>query len=229
MPTTLGEALSSLRSRLDDNLTSVVWTSAHLRQWINEGVKDIARRTEGLRVEDVLTATAGVQEYTLPSDAIRIHKVTYQADDQEAIHTLDYHEFSTTDAVWWTQQAITQSTPHMWTTWGYPPALKLVIYPKPSQDGDLTVYYYKLPSNLATDGDDDDTDLDIPEGWDDAVVLYAEYCALRRDRDPRWQEAKQLYEENVGQLMVLTRTFVDQPGTIVNDRGRVLPGWLTGM
>lgn len=52
---------------------------------------------------------------------------------------------------------------------------------------------------------------------------------MRRDRDPRWQEAKQLYEENVGQLMVLTRTFVDQPGTIVNDRGRVLPGWLTGM
>ena len=47
------------------------------------------------------------------------------------------------------------------------------------------------------------------------VYLYAEYRALRRDRDPRWQESKGLFDEALGSLYDISRRHTDQAGQIV--------------
>src|SRR2546430_4771130 len=40
----------------------------------------------------------------------------------------------------------------------------------------------------------------LSEGWSDLIVLYCEYMALRKDRDPRWQDSKKRSEEHTSEL-----------------------------
>ena len=63
----------------------------------------------------------------------------------------------------------------------------MILYPTPSYAGTISLHYYRLPTAPSSDSDT----LDLPVGWEDCAYLYAEYLALRRDRDPRWQEALQ--------------------------------------
>ena len=113
----------------------------------------------------------------------------------------------------------------MFTLWGYPPQLKIVLYPKPGLAGTLTVYYYKVPDDLATDGSAASTTLSVPNGWEDLVYEYVTYLALRRDRDPRWQEAKAAYDEKLTAMLDLTTRWSDQSGSITPS-GLMVPDWL---
>lgn len=225
MPTTQASLLTSIRDRLNEE-TARQWTDVQIRKWINEGVKDIARRTETLLARQDVAAVAGTQEYAFTDTAIlRIHRVEYNRTGETHKYALEYRDFGAMDAVWGASQAISQGTPQFFTTWGYPPSLKLIVYPTPAAAGNLKVFYYKLPTDLATDGTAAGSNVDVPEGWTDLVVDYAEYHALRKDADPRWQEAKSLYEERLGNLYDNTRRFTDQAGMVVGETSMV-PAWL---
>ena len=58
------------------------------------------------------------------------------------------------------------------------------------------------------------------------VYDYCMYRALRRDADPRWQEAKATYEEKIIALTNTSRTYQDQAGTFATGQ-QALPQWLT--
>lgn len=223
MTITLTNLLADVRDRLNDNASVKQWSDTMLTRWINEGLRDVARRTETLMDRATIVAVAGTQEYTMPTNVHRVHRVEYKRTGDSQIYPLDYRDFNNLDAVWWTSQAITQGTPSFFTMWGFPPSLKIVVYPTPATAGTFKVFYYREPAVLVNGADV----AEIPEGWWDLIALYCEYVALRRDADPRWQEAKQLYESSMRDMMDLTRSWSNQAGMIVQETSMV-PAWLYG-
>lgn len=165
----------------------------------------------------------------MPTDIIRVNRVEWRPTSQTQVYPLEYRDFVNMDAVWWSAQEITQNTPRMYTMWGYPPTLKLILYPTPSEPGSLKTFYYRLPVDRAVDGTEQTSAIDIPEGWGDLLLDFAEYSALRKDADPRWQEAKALYLEHLNDFILTTRRWSDQSGGPINEYGATgggLPDWL---
>lgn len=223
--TTQAEFLTKVRQTLKEPV-AVAWSDVELRDYINQGAADIARRTETLQTMGTVAAVEGTREYTLPANVLRVHKVEYKPDGSERIYPMEYSDLHAMDAMWYTQQSISKGTCQAYTLWGYPPALKLVVYPTPSLPGVFRVHYYAMPAAVATDGTGSGSTVTVPSGWDDLVVEYAVYLAFRRDVSPRWQEHKSAYEEHVDDMLSRTRRWSDQGGSIVPNTGQMLPSWL---
>lgn len=223
MPVTLAQARTALRERLDE-ASARQWSDTALERWLHEGAKDLARALEILQAEAEIDVDAGEQRADMPADMVRHHRVTWQADNDDSVYPLRYMDFHSADAVWWTQSSISEGTPEIFTTWGVAGAVEAILYPTPATDGTLTVNYYRLPVKPV---DETDT-FDLPEGWEDVMYLYAEASALRQDRDPRWQEAKALYEEQKQSLFELTRRHTDQLGAFVDPELPMVNAWLYG-
>lgn len=224
--TTQAEILAMSRTRLGEPVAKQ-WTDAEIRQWTNEIAKDIARTTESLRASMTFSAVAGTGSYspTFTNQPHRIYRVTYAPTGSNNTYALEFRDPNAMDEVWGSLQT-TQSTPSYWTSWGYPPNLSLQVFPVPSTAGTFTVYYYRLATVLATDGTDASDTVDIPDGWDDVLVDGVEYKALRRDSDPRWQEAKQEYEQHREALAESALRFTDAMPVITNAFGSNVPSWL---
>lgn len=226
MARTLTDLISDLRTRLGEVIEGE-WSDTELTRYLNEGQSDVARRTETLQTFSDIPGVIGTQQYDLPEDVVRIYRVEWRPDSGQVL-ALEYRDFNNLDSVWWSQQTQTVSTPAFFTTWGFPggaTSLKLITYPTCPEAGDFRVFYYKLPTTMVI-GSDEAT---IPAGWENLLILYAEYLALRKDRDPRWQEAKTLYESEVEAMYEMTRRWSDQSGMIVPDVGMgPYPAWLVG-
>jgi len=222
------EILAKVRLRLDEATDGVGWTDPELRGYINEGFRDIARRTETIQVSSTISAVAGTQEYTLPADITRLHHAEYRATGSTQVHELEYQDFKNLNAVAWTGKDSTQGTPSICTMWGYPPSLKLIVYPKPSLAGTITFYYYSVPPALATDGSDGTDTIPVPTGWEDLVVEYATYLAFRRDQNDQWQGARLAYEDSLQRMIDMTRQWSDQAGGGITGSFGNLPAWLVG-
>lgn len=224
MTRTLAQLVTDTRDRLDE-VAATFWTDVQLRKWINDGTREVARRSETLLATKNIAVTAATQSYTGPTDCIRINRAEWIPTGQTTVYPLEYKDYNGMDAVWWTSQKITQGYPQFFTMWGFPPTLTITLYPTPSQNGTLKVYYYRQPADLSTTGSDDGTVVDVPEGWWDLIVHYAEFMALRRDRDPRWQEARGIFEDQLAHMIDITRRWSDQAGSF--EQGiAVLPSWL---
>jgi hypothetical protein len=88
--------------------------------------------------------------------------------------------------------------------------MSVYLDPVPAEAGVLTLYYYRLPTARATaDTSDASLAIEVPDGFDDLVADYAEMRALRNDADPRWQDARSIYEDKLNALIVLTTRPVD--------------------
>lgn len=219
----LGQMRSDVRAHLDE-ATATYWSDAQLNVWINDALRDIARRTETLQTLSTISVVANTRSYTLnfSPNLIRVHRVEFDPGPGSGpVYPLEPRQFYELDQIWGTQQSQTRAYPDYWALWGNPPNLQIYLYPVPSQVGNLNVWYYRLPTIA---GSDTDT-LDIPEGWWDLVSLFAEYMALRKDADPRFTDAKAIYEEKLAQMVDMTRKWHDQAGMITTGR-TWLPGWL---
>ncbi len=218
--------LTNIRAKLDES-TSGQWTDAEIRSWINEGARDVARRTETLQSYEEITVTANTQEYTLNDGCLRVHRVEWRPTASSNVYPLEYRDFNSMDAVWWSSQTTAKGYPTFYTMWGYPPSLKIVLYPTPSEAGTLKVFFYQTATDLATDGTAAGSTVQVPSGYEDLVEAYAEMVALRKDRDPRWQEARSLYMDSLNGLVERSRRWTDQ-GDFIQVGNQFLPGWLYG-
>ncbi|GIV04099.1 MAG: hypothetical protein KatS3mg015_2929 [Fimbriimonadales bacterium] len=225
MPRTQATYLTSIRERLDES-TARFWTDVELRRWINEAARDIARRSETIQEVDTVSITAGTQEYTLASDLLRVHRVEFSPSSDNNVYPLEYVDYTNLDSIWFTNKTIDRGTPRLFTLWGFVPNLKIIFYPTPDRAGTASVYGYRLPAELATDGSQSASNVEVPEGWEDLVVEYVLYQALLKDGNPEWQAAKALYDEKLDAMMQLTRRWTDQAGMIVSDLGHTVPRYL---
>lgn len=182
--------LSKLRRRLNDS--GLFWPDAELQEWLDEGAAEIARRTETLQTIGAVSVPPGTGEVPLPPDLLRLHLVLIQTRPGYA-RRLNY-----VDGV----ASQRNSSPLLFTVWGTPP--QLTVWPTPVENEQLYCLYYQTGQNP-------------PTGWDDILVDYAEYHALRKDRDPRWSESRALFESKINHMIDTTRRWTDAAGQIVED------------
>lgn len=223
MTVTLLTMRNDVRAHLDEAAAGF-WPDAQLNTWINDALRDVARRTETLQKLSTVPVVAGTKAYTMPADVTRIHRVEFDPGPGSGqIYPLEPRQFYEMDSIWGTDQNQVRAYPEYFALFGFPPTLQLYCYPVPSQVGNLNVFYYRLPAVASGDSDV----LDIVEGWWDLITLFAEYQALRKDADPRFSDAKAIYEEKVGEMLDITRKWHDQAGVMTTGR-TMLPGWLHG-
>lgn len=232
MSITQAEAMQQVRTRLDEQ-SSVYWTDQDLRIWINEIARDLARRTESLRGLYSQAVVAGTRSYTpiwtSTTQPYRVYRVEYVPTGQTTNYPLEYRDPNAADAIWGLSQQQTVGVPAIWTSWGAPPSLSIQVYPTPGTAGTLNIWYYRLPTMLATgDTSDQNEDVDMVDGWEDVLIDGVEYKAKRRDGDEDWKNAKQEYEQHIEAMMEATLRFTDQAGAVTTPAGGYIPMWLYG-
>lgn len=223
---TATEIIAEIRDALDEP-SAVQWSDTHLRRWINEGGRDLARVTRHVKRSTSTPISAGTGTFLLAPDVIAVevaywNEPNYQTTvELAAVHLEDWNRALGGDLT-------REGRPTCFTTMGSQPNVTLMLAPTPTIAGSLTLFQVVLPTQIATDGTEDSTDINIPMAWYDALADYAEFKALRRDRDSRWQEAFQLYQEKRDALTVspdylaVNRGMMPDPAT-----GAWVPEWLS--
>jgi hypothetical protein len=225
MPVTLQTALTAVRERLDE-AGAVYWQDRELQRWLNEGCREIARKTEALRDTADIAATAGVGVYNTPADVLRIHRLEYTMTGNNTIYPLESTTVNHAEAMGWVNQD-SQGIPYIFFTWGFAGAdgtPQLYVFPKPTANGNLKVWYYRTPSEPTGQTDT----FEIPQGWEDVIYAYCEYKARMRDGDQQWQAAKMEYQEKLDEMIVLTRDMSDAPTHITQGTSSYGPWWFDG-
>lgn len=228
MSITYGELKEDVLNHLDATLSGF-WENAEILRWCNEALRDVARRSEVLQTVSSYTINANQITYPLPEDMLRIYRVEYRSSSSY-IKPLEFQPLQTMDDIWYWSREVTGSQPDYYSIWGYPGGDEsaLYIFPIPSEtlaDG-LRIFYYRLPRKMLNDYDI----ADIPAGWEDLIPLYVEHVARRKEaRDQRWQEALQLYEERLQQMMDVTRQWTDQQtNAMTAPESRGMAWWMAG-
>jgi hypothetical protein len=228
VPTQL-EAINAARTQIDDeNTASQFFTDQQIQRWINDGVRDVARRTESvLSYYTALTATAGQGKYNLPTNVIRVHRCEFTPTGSTQIYNIQPSTYDELDQIWGINPTIQASYPSAFACWGTVGQMTIQFYPVPGQSGRFNLFYYKMPTDLTQTGatTDNAVPLDIPAGWDDVITEYVTFRALMKIRDPTWQMHRQLYDTNIQYLIEVTRQAHDG-GRYVQTATSSVPQWL---
>lgn len=187
-------------------------------------MRDVSRRTE--TIEEFFTSITllpGVNIVSMPPDILRVHRLEYvpTGESQNTVYPINLTTYAELDQVWGIMQNSPMNYPSYAAFWGFAPNMKMKLYPVPSQSGSLNVFYYRLPKKATADTDI----IEVRVGWEDLIVLYCEYVARRKDRDPTWQEAKVLYEEKLEEMINVTRQWHDQ-AQVITVGNSAIPQWL---
>lgn len=217
MALTQAQAVGKVRERIDEPSESF-WKDYEIRGWLNEGVAEVARRAEWNRAASTITVTAGTQVYVCPTDLIRAYRVEYQPTSSSIKYPLEYRDFNQMDVLWGLSQSITTSIPEFWTSWLANP-ISIHIAPIPAIAGQLNLFYYAMPTDLAThDNSDSSVALSVPAGWEDLPVEWATSLAFRKDRHPEmYQMAKAAFEETISEFIQASARWTDAPTMITED------------
>ena len=221
----LSTALTQLRYLIDEP-SAAFWSNAELTTYINEGCKDVARRAETKLTTKKITlpkATIPKQNFTLPTDVYRMHRVEFYplTTATTLMYTLEYRGLMEMDQIWGINKKWPASYPLYYTMWKNPPKLLMITYPVCQTPGHFIVYYYQHVVVATTTT----STVDILAGYEDIILDYAAYRALRKDNNPMWKTHQQIYESKLMALVDRTRTFQDQ-GNFFSTGQVALPAWL---
>jgi hypothetical protein len=211
---------SQIATALDTDVASILdgtafWDDESLKQWANDGLKDIAQRLLVFRDVRSYDAVTDQDEYELPNDMIKVYRVEYR-QTSTWITPLDHFPYAEFDGV---RGAIRSSGfPSSFTTWGIPGAGGTFILDRsPSEDlaDGIRFYYYRLPREIVDDSDP----VEIPAGWERLVRYYVEWHARRKEAtDNRWRDANGLYEAGLEEMKRASSQHSDQM-TFMDDAG----------
>jgi hypothetical protein len=205
---TLAEAIATVRRLLDEQ-TAAFWSNTDLKAWINQGCLDVARQAEILLNKVTLSVVATQQDYTAPADFLNVHRAEFSPTTSDQTYSLTYREINNMDEIWGILHTLPAAYPQYFTYWERKTpgavATYFILYPVPAQTGPLAIYYYRaaVPATGTT------TAIDTQPGWEDIIYDYAVFKALRKDRDPTWQTAAQLYASNLQNMINRTRSRTD--------------------
>lgn len=219
MSKTQGTLVKELRSRINEPNPNGFFSDEEIRTWVNEGARECARRTEALRTSSTIAVTANTQDYTAPTDCVRMHRLEFKPTGSSQRIPLMYRDRTAMDVVWGTYQLMSSSWwPEFYTMWGIPPTMTITLYPTPTTAGSLYAYYYRLPTALSVTGTAAATTLDIPEGWEDLILSYAEARArLKQQRTDLYQVAWGQFRELLQALNETAARYTDSPGIVTPD------------
>lgn len=217
MTMTQTAAVEEVRVRLDE-VAPGFFRDSDIRRFINEGVREVARKSEWKRAIQNVSVTGGVQTYVLAADTIEVYRVEYQPANSSLKYPMEYRDLNAMDVVWGNYQSISQGTPTMWSMWSANPPV-VYLAPIPSQSGQINVFYYSMPSDLATtSASSAQTALDVPQGWEDLVVEFATGLGFRKSRRAQdYQICMQVFADKLQDFMKVTARYTDAPTMIVPD------------
>lgn len=219
MATTVTAAVAAMR-RLLDEPTASQWTDEDIRRYLNEGIRDIGRRTRLHTDTNTIDVTADDGEYTLDSDILAIEHLLWKADADSDKHLLEARGFKTL-APYINESA---SDPYFYTTYGHPPVLKITLYPTPNRDGTLYVYGPVLPSLDVSGGTGN---VDVAEAWLEAAYDYAAYMCHRKDKDMEaMQYSFAAYMDKVNSMLESPNTD-DGMGEFTFTGSSMVPRWIS--
>jgi hypothetical protein len=224
MPISQSQAIEAVRFRLDEEAPGL-FRDDQIRAWLNEGVREVARRSEWFRATQNASVSVGTQTYVLAGDTIRVYRVEYQPSGTNLKYPLEYRDLNQMDVVWGIMQSVSQGVPMFWSMWAANPPT-VYLSPIPSQAGQINVFYYRMPADLATTNTDDSrTSLEIPMGWEDLPVEYATALGFRKSRNPQmYALTMQEFQSKLGEFVEMSTRYTDAPTMIVPDSG----GWQFG-
>jgi hypothetical protein len=163
------------------------------------------------------STTAAVQTYLAPPNVLRIHRVEFvPSNNTSYTYSLDFRGYNEMDAAWSNLKTLPSAYPEHFTLWQNPndtgtalAGLNVILYPVPSVNGTLNLYYLRtiVPAAQTTDY------LDVLPGWENTTFNYAAYRALRKDADPRWRDFQTEFQADLERMKTVTRTYSDQAGT----------------
>jgi hypothetical protein len=222
---TLAQAIQQVRYLIDEP-NPQFWTNQQIQSYINQGCADFARRTRTLRIEEQVNVTASVQNYTVPGDILSVYRIEFvpTSTGQVFIYPLEFMGYNEMDQAWGVYQTFPAAWPQQYTLWGNPPSLSITLFPVPDQDGYLNVFGYRQSTDTVLTTDP----IDVLTGYEEAIYEYGAYKCLRQDSNPRWQEAKQAYENIVMEATNNTGWYTDQPNTFTSGQSQWPPWAMTG-
>lgn len=224
--TTVTTAVTALRERLDEP-TASTWSDVFLRRCLNEGIREIARRTfHWTDVDTIAVTIPSTGLYTLSDDVIRVNDVYFAPTaDSTRLIPLENRAWDAMNQIWWDYQNRVQGgDPQFVASYGYAPTTQLKLFPVPYRAGTLHVYVARMPADLdiATGAGN----IDMPTGWVEVCYDYAEYMALRKDRQMDVaMQAKAAFDEKLA-TMIQNGDYLNAPGEFIWDGPYGVPGWI---
>lgn len=224
MTATVTEVLARIRDNLDEQTPSN-WTNQQLRRWLNEGLNDIARETRALKDNATFNTVASQAEYTAAANILEIDFAYFITTDGRNV-PLTPVQYEGADQVWGQYQNQTSYQPSMFTTWGFPPLMKIRLFPVPNAINQILMKVSRTAVQIDITGAGDGSNIDFPEAWIDMVQDYCEMRALQKDRDQRWKDVGAVYAAKRDSLRMndslnINRNVVMDPSNLAG-----LPDWL---
>ncbi len=213
MSVDLTTATAEVRSLIDEPVPQF-WTNTEITSWINQACAEIQRLVEWAQAgPTVIDTTAGTQDYPGPQDLLRIHRLEFVPNNNTAYtYSLEFRGYNEMDATWGNLKTLPSAYPEQFTLWNNPNdsapdvGLTMLLYPVPSVDGTLNVYYLRTIVPVA-----EGTDLvDVLPGWEDTVYNWVAHRAMRKDADPRAQQFQADFNQQIEQMKQVSRTYSDQ-------------------
>ena len=195
-----------------EDTANAQWSLALVKQYLNDGARDFARRTKAYRrLSAVLSASATTPAnafYTLPTDLLEL----------EAVHDTVNDEWlgaRSTDTL--TESWDTETGNPSWYLYGEFGWTELRVYPYPASAlTGLKVYYTALPAAMSANSDEP---TGIPPVYHSALVYYAVAACYRRNFEDADQakaaEFAGLYERELADAMGRTTRKMNGSGVFV--------------
>jgi hypothetical protein len=209
VPVTLGDARNDLRQRVNESVANF-YSDSWLNQMLNEGCRDMARRTRCLMGQHSVQVFAQQPDYRAPSDYLEFHRAEYLPVGSINVYPLRFRNYSEMDSIWGVNQGIQQNYPEFITLWREPPRTSFVMFPVPSTAGVLRLQYFRISQTVTLDSQD----LDTSESFGEAAILYALFKALFKALDPRWKDIRGEYENMIGDLEANAAGYTDAVGSV---------------
>jgi hypothetical protein len=214
---TLGDICMDASALLDDPRQDR-YPLVQLRRWANEGSREASKLTGCLRASADVDWNADDQTNTLTQDIVSVIEAEWINDNDDRIWPLVYRDHTAGRPIWGTHQAISVGYPSVYWTDGYPGALDVSLYPTPTQNGTLRLRYARFSTSLATNGAADGTAIDLPAGWEDAVVEWICDRARQSTREYDIAQAhKGAFDGQLEALATIAVRYADETGSIAMD------------
>lgn len=170
---------TSVKTEVLNKLDNQDLDATTVNSFINQAHREVLNKHRWPFMEKTFSGTisASTHIHSFPADAQQIITLRITAPDSDAIDLTDrYVDFREFDDRHPDPTQDNEGVPDEWTM----SAGNFYLWPIPDQAYTLDTRYIKKPTDLSTDG----TELDIPEEFQELVVLGAAARILERDDSP---------------------------------------------
>lgn len=172
-------------------------------RWINQGQMEIISKNPILKAISSTPTLKDVGTYDIPPDCIQMEMVQV---DNLILKAISWEEVRSL-----TYQGAMSGDPQVWAIY----ANKLFVFPAPSVDGTIEIYYAKRPADVSSAG----SPLSIPDRYFDRLKEYVMSRAYEMDED--WTAHQVQRDQFESNLLALSNadSNVQGPYLVATDPG----------